>query len=128
MAALFALSLVTAAHLIRGPLNTYYFFQPTLRVISLLDRDSGVDPDLCKAIEEEAAKGFERLVQIYEPGSGVGVCRFHMERDIPGGLMAKIVVSPLQWDVHVDRSLCPEPAAQLMAAHGNNTLRRFQTT
>lgn len=118
----YTIRLVHPNLLAKGPINTYVV---PGQVIRHIDMSARIDPALVEAMACATGAALARVSELPEPGPPVMTVRYHLERDIPDREMVLVIPSPLQWDVHVDRSLIAEPLARTMEADSTQVLRRF---
>lgn len=118
----YTIQLVHPRLLAKGPINTYVV---PGQVVRYIDMGAKIDPVLVQAMRHATGAALSRVTERTGLGPSMMSCKYHLERDIPGGEMVQVIPSPSQWDVHVDRSLIAEWLARKMEADSTQVLRHF---
>ncbi|MGW3346757.1 hypothetical protein ACWDA3_25890 [Nonomuraea rubra] len=86
-----------------------------------------VDPRLVVALQSAGQQALPTLLHMIVPGR-TPIVRYFLERDIPGGQLVHVELTPYQNDVYVKRGLMPQAVADELAGHSTAILRSYPWT
>lgn len=116
------ISLVPATMLVASAIN--HRITPDGRIVVWIADRLGVDPEVPKVLMHDGAETLAGLPPLLEPGQPPPVCRYFVERDIPGSGLVAIEYNAALVDVRIDYRAWPEKLTGEISAHSTHILKK----